>query len=209
MIDEPTALVRRGFDAIADAYLEWTSRVEGDPKIAYLELLASRLSPGARVLELGCGAGEPCTRLLAERFAVTGVDISEQQLSRARSFVPHVDYIRGDFTALELPPSSFGAVAAFYALNHVPRDRLEALFGRIHDWLEGDGLFLASLDVSDEEMWTGEWLGTTMYFSGWDAATNRQLLQQAGFELEIDELVTIREPEPDGEATFQWVLARR
>jgi hypothetical protein len=33
--------------------------------------------------------------------------------------------------------------------------------------------------------------------------------REAGFELVLDEVVTFLEPEPDGEATFQWVLARR
>ncbi len=33
------------------------------------------------------------------------------------------------------------------------------------------------------------------------------MLGEAGFELLRDEVVTIREPE--GDATFQWVLARR
>ena len=39
--------------------------------------------------------------------------------------------------------------------------------------------------------------------------TNRLLLSDAGFELLLEEISTIVEPEPDGEATFQWVLARR
>ena len=45
-----------------------------------------------------------------------------------------------------------------------------------------------------------------MYFSSHDAATNRELLHHAGFTLLVDEQVTMREP--DGLATFQWVLAR-
>jgi hypothetical protein len=48
---------------------------------------------------------------------------------------------------------------------------------------------------------------------GYDAMadTNRGLLAAAGFELELDDVATMREPEPDGlaAATFQWVLARR
>jgi hypothetical protein len=48
-----------------------------------------------------------------------------------------------------------------------------------------------------------------MFFSSWEPATNRRLLQDAGFELLVDELVTIREPPPDGDALFEWVLARR
>jgi len=37
--------------------------------------------------------------------------------------------------------------------------------------------------------------------------TNTQLVREAGFEILRDELVTFREP--DGDATFQWVLATR
>ena len=41
-----------------------------------------------------------------------------------------------------------------------------------------------------------------------DAATNRGLLEAAGFVLLHDELVEMREG-GGGAATFQWVLARR
>ena len=38
--------------------------------------LVARLPKGARVLELGCGAGVPDTQRLAARFQLTGVDVS-------------------------------------------------------------------------------------------------------------------------------------
>jgi len=40
-----------------------------------------RLQSPARVLDIGCGNGVPATRLLAERFDVIGVDISEVQIA--------------------------------------------------------------------------------------------------------------------------------
>lgn len=46
-----------------------------------------------------------------------------------------------------------------------------------------------------------------MYFSGHDPATNRQLLERVGFELLVDEIVSMQEP--GGTASFQWVLARK
>jgi len=48
-----------------------------------------------------------------------------------------------------------------------------------------------------------------MFFSSFDADTSRGLLRDAGFELELDELVWMREPEPQGEVAFLWVLARK
>jgi hypothetical protein len=46
-----------------------------------------------------------------------------------------------------------------------------------------------------------------MFFSSYDADTNRSLLQAAGLTLVLDEVATIKEPE--GEASFLWVLAQK
>lgn len=209
--DARTKLVERGYDAIADAYVEWSSRIVGDPKLEHVALLSERLPAGARCLELGCGAGEPCTRALAERFRVTAVDVSVEQIRRARHNLPQVDFVQADFLDIDFDPESFDAVVAVYALNHVPRELLGALFARIHRWLRPDGLFLASLGASDTEGSTEDWLGTTMFFSGWEPDVNRRLLSEAGFEISVDRLVTMREPAHGSgtDATFHWVMCQR
>lgn len=209
MTDPRTQLVGAGYDEIADRFVKWSGRIEGDQRALWRSELMERLPDDARLLELGCGAGIPDTRLLAERFRVTGLDISPEQIRRARANVPDAEFIDADFTNLELAPDSFEAVAAFYSFNHVPRDVLGELLVRIHSWLVPGGLFLAALGTGDMESWTGDWLGTTMFFSSFPPETNRRLLVEAGFELMLDEIVTMIEPEPDGESTWQWVLARR
>ena len=69
------------------------------------------------------------------------------------------------------------------------------------------GVFLATLGAADSPDWTGEWLGRPMFFSAFDADTNRRLLAAAGFTLLIDEVIPTHEPE--GSVDFLWVLARR
>ena len=206
MSDPRTQIVARGYDEIADRFAVWATEIEDDPRARFRGELLARLPESARVLELGCGGGGPDTRALAERFRVTGVDISTEQIARARANVPRAEFLEADMTELELPPASFDAVAAFYSLNHVPRELLPGLLDRLHGWLVPGGLFLAALGSNDTPGWTGEWLGTTMYFSGWPPETNRRLLREAGFTLLLDEVVTIREPE--GEAAFHWVLGK-
>ena len=151
--------------------------------------------------------GTPETQLLAERFRLTGVDLSREQLRRARHRVPGAAFLHADFTELELEPGSVDAVASFYAFNHVPRELLLGLFARVHGWLAPGGLFLTTLGASDTPGWTGDFLGAPSYFSGFEPETNRRLLVDAEFELLRDELVTIREPE--GDARFHWLLAGR
>jgi SAM-dependent methyltransferase len=203
--DPRTALVGAGYDAMADTWEEWSSSITDDARGAWLRRLIERLPDRAEVLELGCGNGTSETRELARRCRLTGVDLSEEQLRRARARVPAASFVHGDLTSIAFGPGSLDAVCAFYVLNHVPRDLLPALFERVHTWLRPGGLFLATLGAGDIEGWQGEWLGVPMYFSGYDPAHNRRLL--SSFELVADEVVTITEPE--GDVSFHWVLARR
>ena len=205
--DPRSELVGRGYDTIGERFADWRDGIVGDPRREWEEELVSRLQDGARVLELGCGAGVPHTQRLAARFQVTAVDISVEQVRRARTAVPAAEFIEADFTALELGSESFDAVVSFYAFNHVPRELLAPTFMRIRRWLVPGGLFMTALGVGDTEAWTGDWLGAPMFFSSFPRETNTQLVREAGFEILRDELVTFREPE--GDATFQWVLAMR
>jgi ubiquinone/menaquinone biosynthesis C-methylase UbiE len=204
--DPRTELVGRGYDVIGERFAEWRDKIVGDPRREWEEELVSRLEDGARMLELGCGSGVPDTQRLAARFRVTGVDVSREQVRRARAAVPEATFVHADFTALELAAASFDAVVSFYAFNHVPRELLAPTFERIHRWLVPGGLLMTTLGVGDSEAWTGEWLGAPTFFSSFPRETNSALLRGAGFELLRDELVTLREPE--GDVTFQWVLAR-
>ena len=205
MSDPRTALVGVGYDAMADTWEAWSARVTEDPRRAWREKLVALLPEGADVVELGCGNGTEETRELAARFNLTGVDLSSEQLRRARERVPRATFVQADLTSVSFDESSLDAVCAFYVLNHVPRELLPGLFARVGSWLRPGGLFLATLGASDVEGWEGEWLGVPMYFSGHEPETNRALL--AEFELLADEVVSIREPE--GPVSFHWILARR
>jgi SAM-dependent methyltransferase len=205
-VSDPIALVERSYDAIADVFAAWSSEIDG-PKQRYLEDFVRRLPEGAPVLELGCGAGSTLARL-AERFDVTGTDLSREQLRRAEERVPGARLLHGDATSLEFPPASFAAVCSFYVLGHVPRERHATLYRLVAEWLRPGGLFLLNMGTSDDAGTVEEWVGgEPMYFSSWPPETNRRLLAEAGFELLLDALEVTHEPE--GDATFHWVLASR
>jgi hypothetical protein len=98
-------------------------------------------------------------------------------------------------------------VIALYSVSHLPREEHASLFERVARWLRPDGLFLATLGASDSADWIGDWLGQPMFFSSFGADANRRLIEAAGFELVIDEVLDTIEPE--GMVPFLWVLARK
>src|SRR5436190_12534073 len=135
------------------------------------------------------------------------MDVSAEQIRRARASVPGVELVRADLLELTLPDESFDAVCSFYVLNHVPREHLGGLLERIARWLRPGGLALNAFGASDLPGWTGDFLGADTFFAGYEPPENRRLVETAGLTILRDEIVTFTEPE--GPVQFHWILARR
>ncbi|MGH3116016.1 MAG: methyltransferase domain-containing protein [Gaiellales bacterium] len=204
---DPKEIVERGYDTIAERYSSWRTEIEGSPAEAWLEELLPLLRDCARVLDLGCGNGEPAGRLLPPARHYTGVDISKEQLARAEARTPGGEFIHADFTKLEFEPGFFQAVVSVYAFNHLPRAELRPLLRRIEAWLEPGGYLLASFGCSGAEGVEDDWLGVSMFFASYTEPETLEFVREAGFSLERSEVVPIIEPE--GNARFLWILARK
>jgi ubiquinone/menaquinone biosynthesis C-methylase UbiE len=206
--DELKQLVARSYDTIAETHAAWASTVRTDERARYAAELIARLPAGAVVLELGCGTGIPTTRALAQHFDVTGVDIAARHIELARQNVPAARFIHADMAALDMAPASFDAVAAFYSIIHLPREEHAGLLRRIAGWLRPGGLLMATMGAGAEPGdIEPDWLGAPMYWSHYDSATNRALLEQAGLHI-----LSAREEtaEEDGQPiTFLWVIAQK
>jgi ubiquinone/menaquinone biosynthesis C-methylase UbiE len=103
---------------------------------------------GADVLELGCGGGQ-CTVALATRGAnVTGIDLSEAQLSYARNLADehdvNIDFRQGDVTDLGMFENNSYDIA-FNAWVFQWVDDLLACFEETHRVLRPGGAFVFSM----------------------------------------------------------------
>jgi ubiquinone/menaquinone biosynthesis C-methylase UbiE len=201
-------VVETGYDRVAERYL--ASKDAEDPTIMLaLEELAHKLPPDAAVLDLGCGAGVPVTRWLAQRFAITGVDLSANQLELARKHVPAANFLKADMTDLSFAPETFDAVVAFHSIIHVPRAEHLALLGKIHRWLKPGGIFLATWALAEWEGEESDWegWGAPMRWSHHDGETSLELLRRAGFAIESTDVRTTRGAR--GDESWLWVLTRK
>jgi SAM-dependent methyltransferase len=196
-------LVEQGYDQIARDYLAWRAEA---PLLfrAEIEDLVARLPMNAPVLDAGCGAGVPVTEFLAERFAVTGVDISTAQIALARERVPRATFLQQDMLALDVPPGAFDAITCFYALIHIPRDQHARVLAHFARALKPGGYLLLITGNQDLDDDVDDFFGATMYWSHFNRATSVQMIRDAGFEIAWDKVVSDR---PSGSHTL--VLARR
>lgn len=204
---DPRRIVREGYDEIASRFADWNERVVSAERDRLIDWLLERLPEGARVLDLGCGNGWPVTERLATRFDVTGVDISGEQIARARERVPTARFMQADMTGLDLPDNHFDAVVAAFSIIHLPRDEHAALFASVARWLRSGGCFIFSTGVPPIEAgYEDDWLGAPMFWSHHDLAETRRLIECAGFDVvdQRHELV-----DEDGTAVpFVWLVCR-
>ena len=197
-------VVEEGYDRIGEAYSRDASLTQQELRTRTVSYLKKALPRGSALLDLGCGAGTPTTKQLAEHFTVTGVDISQRQIERARRDVPAATFIRADITSLHLPPGSFDAVTAFFSIIHVPRHEQTDLLRSIASWLRPNGLFFATMATEGKEADFDKcWLGAPMVWSGFDSDTNQDMVRMAGLD------IVSAEEADDPERRFLWLLARK
>ncbi|MGR6467017.1 class I SAM-dependent methyltransferase [Rhizobium sp. PAMB 3182] len=114
-----------------------------------LDAFIARLPKGARVLELGCGAGHDSAHMLSLGIEVRPTDGTAEMAAEAerRLGVP----VRVQPFATLSDSAAFDAVWANACLLHVPRTELPEIIGRIARALKAGGLFYASYKTAADE----------------------------------------------------------
>lgn len=194
--------VKTGYNKIAERYVAERTVDSDDVRLLgdFIELLA----PHAKVLDAGCGAGIPISKMLAEQFDVIGVDFSEAQVKLAKQNVPNAEFICRDMTQLHLPENFFDGICSYYAIIHIPREEHQALLANFHWMLKTGGVALLCLGaenlIDDIEE---DYLGARMYWSHYDSATYLKMLKEIGFSIIWSKYIK------DGSAGHLFVLAQK
>jgi ubiquinone/menaquinone biosynthesis C-methylase UbiE len=195
--------VKTGYNAIAEQYLE--KRTMKSTDFALLDDFVQQLQPYAKVLDAGCGAGVPVTRVLSENFDITGVDFSEKQIEIAMKNVPNATFICQDMTQLDFPAQSFDGICSYYAIIHIPRNEHRALLENFYRVLKPGGITLLCLGADDVPDDTHSFHNTQMYWSHFDAATYKLMLKEIGFSILSSKIV----PDETYNGEHLFVLAQK
>ena len=197
------------FDAIGSRYDEAFPHKDGQRRA--VEQLLTLLPRPARVLDAGCGTGQPTARQLVDAGCeVTGIDVSPVMLELARGNVPEATLLQRDVLSIDASLGRFDAAVSFFTLLMLPRDQIRRALARLREVLVPSGwlaLGMVEADLDDVEI---SFLGQPVRVSGWLRDQLRQVVTEAGFSVETEDVREYAPAAPTAPPEVQlFLLARR
>jgi len=101
-------------------------------------------------IDIGCGSsGRILDLMIAEGFAVEGVDVSPEMIRLARQRHPAVTFHQADLCTWDLP-RQYDFISAWDSLWHVPLAQQEAVLGKLCAGLSPNGVLIFSMGGTEE-----------------------------------------------------------
>jgi 2-polyprenyl-3-methyl-5-hydroxy-6-metoxy-1,4-benzoquinol methylase len=149
---------------------------------AYVHRAVQRLKElGAKtVIEVGCGDGWNCGKLVEAGFDVVGTDWSRNGIAYAQMLVPEARFFCGDLRDEAFKrqfPDKFDAALFVEVLEHIPPDDCPAALRNIAEVIKNGGGFVLttpSVNYPNENV---------QHYRHFDEKTLRDLLTGAGFTI--------------------------
>lgn len=148
----------------------------------WLARFAACLPPQGRVLDLGCGAGQPIAQWFkAEGFAVTGVDFSDRLLEIARGRWPDGDWRNADMRKLDLG-ETFDGIIGWNSFFHLDPASQRACIPRFARHLAPGGSLMLTVGHIPGEV-TGQVGSERIYHASLSTVEYVTLLEENGLRL--------------------------
>src|SRR2546426_10519736 len=153
--------VREEWQAVAGGWRRWAPLFQSFTWPLALRMAAvTQIGDGQRVLDVGCGIGDPTLQvavLVGPHGRVLGIDLVEEMLATARERAAalglgHVEFRAGDVTTLELAPHAWDAVLGRWSLIYVAD--VAGVLARLRDVLvPGGRIAVAAWAPPDANPW--------------------------------------------------------
>ncbi len=170
-----------------DIYEEQAARYDAERsrklfEARWLTRFSDGLPSGGRVLDLGCGTGDPIgSWLIGEGFDYTGVDIAEAMLDIARTRWPAKDWRQGDMRDMDIGVT-FDGIIAWNSFFHLTRDEQRACLPRLGQHLKPGGHLMVTVGHGDGEV-TGHVGDAIVYHASLSPAEYARLLEDNGMAM--------------------------
>lgn len=148
----------------------------------YLDKVITYLKPNARILDLGCGTGEPIGQYFVDSgFDVTGVDGSSKMLEIAKERCPKINFILSDMRDIQLN-QTFDCIIAWHSFFHLTQESQRKMFEIFALHLNKKGILLFSSGPEAGEVWS-ENGGELLYHASLSSEEYESILNKNEFTL--------------------------
>jgi SAM-dependent methyltransferase len=175
-----------------------------------LDRLAREVGKLGPICDLGCGPGQIARYLHRQGVEALGVDLSPRMVAEAQRLNPEVAFHQGDMLRLPDADNSWGGIAAFYCIIHIPRPQVVDALREMKRVLKPGGVLLVTFHIGEEIKHVEEWWEkpVNLDFAFYKPHEMEAWLKEAGYEL-VETLV--REPNPEVEVATQraYLFARK
>jgi len=149
----------------------------------WLDRFLADLPPGGRLLDLGCGSGEPIAAYLIDRgHRVTGLDASPAMLALARAKRPDGDWRLCDMRGLDLP-ERFNGILGWDSFFHLTRPEQRDLLPRLAAHLRPGGKLMLTVGPAEGEV-GGRVGDDAVYHASLSPVAYREILAANGLTVE-------------------------
>ncbi|MDQ3749183.1 MAG: class I SAM-dependent methyltransferase [Acidobacteriota bacterium] len=193
--------LQNNYDPVAEDYAEeFRDELSKKPfDCQKLDRLIEKVGGQDTICDLGCGAGQIANYLSSRGANVYGIDLSPEMVKQAQRLNPEISFRQGNMLDLrEVADNSFGGIAAFYSIIHIPRDSVVEALREIKRVLRPGGVLLLTFHIGQEIRHLDELFGkkVSLDFVFFETEEMKQYLERAGFKIKE---ATEREPYPEVE----------
>jgi SAM-dependent methyltransferase len=165
----------------------WSRRSLQALDLDALREFASRLPPGAKVLDAGCGAGRDLGWFAEQGFSAEGFDRSLEMVRRASEYTRQWDVRvwQADFALLSLTREGYDGIWANDVLTHLPPPGVQRALQLFFLGLRSGGILFASFEVGEggREDREDDPSGPVRRLYRYPRPEVASLFRQSGFEL--------------------------
>jgi ubiquinone/menaquinone biosynthesis C-methylase UbiE len=169
-------------------------------ELPYLEKATALAPPPGKVLDLGCGSGEPVARYFVEKgYRVTGIDRVHEMLEMCRARFPEMKWRHADMRHLEIS-ERFEIVIAWDSFFHLsPKDQRK-MFETFRKHTAPGGVLVFTSGLTEGEAIGGDLFGDKLYHASLDTQEYALLLERHGYSV-----VLHRVQDPDCGGHTVWI----
>jgi SAM-dependent methyltransferase len=211
-MNETVSNTQKSYDQVATEYAEkFKDEMDYKPfDRDCLDRLAREVGNLGPICDLGCGPGQIARYLHRKGVDALGIDLSPRMVAEAQRLNPQIHFHQGDMLCLPDADNSWGGIAAFYCIIHIPREQVVDALREMKRVLKPSGVLLVTFHIGNEIKHIDEWWEKPVNLDGYFYQPKEMVtwLKEAGYEL-IETLV--REPNPEVEVATRraYLFARK